>query len=341
MRVANVHVALSTGGDRSDLVDLALAVEELGYGGLWLTELVGRDAFSLLTEIGLRTGRIELGAGIVNHYSRSPATLAQAAASLSEVLDGRTFNLGLGSSSRAVIQDFHALSYDRPYARMAEALQLIRMALAGERLELSGEVFQAAGFSLDVSPRGFVRIYVAGLARPMLEVTGQLADGWLPNFPSRQGFASLRADVANAAERAGRPPPTTAAYLHTMVGDDAAELEQPLRRTIAWYIASGGAGYRTLFRRYGYGQLVDDVVAHWTNGRRAEARALISSDLIRDVSIVGPAQSVPEQLARFADIGIDVPVLRFPDGLEPSRQAAVLKQVAAVLSPTPQPPRPR
>jgi alkanesulfonate monooxygenase SsuD/methylene tetrahydromethanopterin reductase-like flavin-dependent oxidoreductase (luciferase family) len=216
---------------------------------------------------------------------------------------------------------------------MAETLQLIRLALAGQRLEFSGQVFRTSGFSLGAAPRGPVRLYVAGFARPMLEVTGHEADGWLPNLPSRQGFGALRADVAAAAERAGRAMPTTAGYLYTLVGEDGADREEPLRRTIAWYIASGGAGYRTLFRRCGYAQLVTDIMALWTQGKRAEARRLVSPDVIRDMCVVGPAGSVPEQLGRFVEIGIDIPVLRFPDPLEPERQATMLRDIAAQLSP--------
>jgi hypothetical protein len=118
-----------------------------------------------------------------------------------------------------------------------------------------------------------------------------------------------------------------------MVGEDGPELEEPLRRMIAWYIASGGAGYRGLFRRYNYGQLVDDVVGMWTNGNRAEARALISVDVIRDLCVVGPASSVPEQLQRFANVGIDIPVVRFPDPLDPKHQLAMLRDIVAELSP--------
>ena len=331
MRIGDIHVALSTSGDRADLVNLALEIEELGYGGLWLTELAARDAFNVLTEIALKTRRIELGTGIVNHYGRSPATLAQAAASVSEVLDGRAFNLGLGSSSRAVIEGLHGMAYERPYARMAETLRLIRLGLAGERLDFGGEVFRTRGFSLGVKPRGPVRLYVAGFARPMLEVTGRKADGWLPNLPSRRGFGALRADVAAAAEQAGRAMPTTAAYLYTMVGEDGAEMDEPLRRTIAWYIASGGAGYRSLFRRFGYGELVDAVAASWAEGRRDEARALVSAEVIRDVCLVGPANSVPEQLEWFGEIGIDIPVIRFPDGLEVGRQAEMLRETAGAV----------
>jgi probable F420-dependent oxidoreductase len=332
MRSVDVHVALSTGGERSDIISLALEVEQLGYGGLWLTELAARDAFGVLTEIALKTKRIELGTGIVNHYGRSPATLAQAAATVSEIMDGRPFNLGLGSSSRAVIEGLHGLAFQRPYVRMAEALHLIRLALSGERLSLSGEVFQTRGFALGVRPLGPVRLYVAGFARRMLEVTGREADGWLPNLPSRRGIGALRADVAAAAEQAGRPMPTTAAYLYATVGPDGPESEEPLRRSIAWYIASGGSGYQTLFRRYGYGQLVDDVVGLWTSGKRDEARALVTAETIRDLCAVGPADTLPDQLARFVEVGVDIPVLRLPDGLEPARQATMLREIGAALS---------
>jgi len=73
---------------------------------------------------------------------------------------------------------------------------------------------------------------------------------------------------------------------------------------------------------------VDDVVAQWETGKRAEARALVGTDVIGDLSVVGPAQSVPEQLERFVAIGIDIPILRFPDGLEPSGRWSIAASVA-------------
>jgi probable F420-dependent oxidoreductase len=334
MRVADVHVSLSTGYARADLVRLAMTVEDLGFGGLWLTELSAHDAFSVLTEIALKTRQMELGTGIVNHFGRSPATLAQSAASLSEVLQGRAFNLGLGASSRTVIEGLHGMPFDRPFARMADTLALVRLALSGEPLNFSGEVFITRGFTLGVKSAGPVRLYVGGFAPKMLAVTGQHADGWLPNLPSRRGFGTLREQVRSAAGTAGRPMPTTAAYLYTMVGPDASEAEEPLRRTVAWYIASGGEGYRRLFRSYGYTRLVDEIVALWRDGKRAEARALVTSEVIRDVCLVGAAEEVPAQLQTFMDIGIDTPVIRFPDPLEPERQLSMLRGIASALSAT-------
>lgn len=329
MRVADVHVSLSTGYPRADLVRLALSVEDLGFGGLWLTELAAHDAFSLLTEIAIKTQRMELGTGIVNHFGRSPATLAQSAASISEVLEGRPFNLGLGASSRAVIQGLHGMPFDRPFARMADTLAMVHRAVSGEPFDFSGEVFKTRGFTLQVKPAGPVRLYVGGFAPRMLAVTGQYADGWLPNLPSRRGFATLREQVRSAAEAAERPMPTTAAYLYTMLGPEA---EDQLRRTVAWYIASGGEGYRRLFRSYGYSRLVDEVATLWRDGKRAEARALITPEVIRDVCLVGSAEEVTGQLQAFLEIGIDTPVIRFPDPLEPERQVSMLGEIASALS---------
>ena len=331
MRVADVHVSLSSGYARADLVSLAVAVEEFGFGGLWLTELAAHDAFIVLTEIALKTRRMELGTGIVNHFGRSPATLAQSAASVSQVLQGRAFNLGLGASSRTVIEGLHGMPFKRPFARMADTLAMVRLALTGEPLNFSGAVFKTRGFTLGVQPAGPVRLYVGGFAPRMLAVTGQYADGWLPNLPSRRGFGALRQQVRSAAEVAGRPMPMTAAYLYTMLGE-AVEAEEPLRRTIAWYIASGGEGYRQLFRGYGYTGLVDEIAALWRDGKRADARALVTSEVIRDLCLVGTAEEIASQLSAFVDIGIDTPVIRFPDPLEPERQLTTLREIATELS---------
>ena len=75
-------------------------------------------------------------------------------------------------------------------------------------------------------------------------------------------------------------------------------------------------------------------MARWREGRRAEARALVGAEVIRDTCVVGPARSVPEQLERFAAVGIDVPVLRLADPFGLERQAAMLREIASALGPT-------
>src|SRR5262245_25441645 len=123
-----VHVAIGSSGRRSDVIGTAELVESLGYGGLWIPESLGRDAFSVLTEIALRTGRMELGTGVINPYSRTPSAIAEAVASLSEVAGGRRINLGLGASTKVVIEGFHGVPFVHPLVRMRQTVELVRKA---------------------------------------------------------------------------------------------------------------------------------------------------------------------------------------------------------------------
>ncbi|HYZ00752.1 MAG TPA: LLM class flavin-dependent oxidoreductase, partial [Candidatus Binatia bacterium] len=283
----DVHVALA-GGERSGLVDLAVEAERLGFGGVWVAEAVGRDAFSLLTEIALRTRRVALGTGIVNIYGRSPTVLAQAAGSLAECASGRTVNLGLGTASRILIEGAHGVPFERPFTRMRETLGIVRQALSGEPVRAHGEVFDVQRLQLGIPGRERVSLFVAGLSPQMLRITGEEADGWLPIWPSRRAFQDVLArEVSDAAAGAGRLPPEVAAYVHTYVGEDEEPALASLRRSLAWYMVNAGSAYENLFRRYGYDEVVDRVIAAWRAGDREGARAAIPADVIRDLCLDG------------------------------------------------------
>jgi probable F420-dependent oxidoreductase len=331
----DIHLALA-GGERSALVGLAAEAERLGYGGVWVAEGPGRDAFSLLTEIALRTTAIELGTGIVNIYGRSPTALAQAAASLAEAAPGRAVHLGLGTGSRILIEGAYGLAYDRPFTRMRETIAIIRQALAGERVSLPGQVFRVERLKLSVSGQDRVDVYVAGLSPRMLAIAGEQADGWLPIWPSRRAFATaLHGRVADAAAAAGRPAPHVAAYAYTCLDDDNnndGRALAALRRSLAWYMTSAGPAYANLFRGYGHAEVVDAVQAKWRAGERAAARDAIPAEVVRDLAVTGRAEAVPAQLDELRRLGIARPVLRFPDDLPASEIARMLGRIAAAYA---------
>jgi hypothetical protein len=118
-KVRDLDVAI--GGNerpREESVLIARVADEVGIGNLWVTEGTGRDAFSLLTEIALATERIGLGTGIVNVFSRTPTALVQATATVMEVMQHRRFNLGVGASGKALMQQYHGVPFDRPITRL-------------------------------------------------------------------------------------------------------------------------------------------------------------------------------------------------------------------------------
>ncbi len=329
---SDVHVALGTRmRSRADMIEVGAEIDRLGFGGLWITESSSRDAFTLLTELALTTKHAELGTGIVNHYGRTPSTLAMAAASVAEITPGRRFNLGLGASSRTVVEGFHGLPFQQPARRMAEAVDIIRAGTSGQGMGYQGRIFQLdPRFKLGFAEPGRVRILVAALSPTMLQVVGQHADGWLPIWPSRTRFEPLLAEVEQAASAVARPRPWVASYLYTYIGDESRGAAI-LRQSLARYIAASGAAYTALFRGYGYTAEVDKVVAAWAQGDRRATSEAISDDMLADFCVIGDGTSAARQLAGFREGGIDTPIIRVPDGLEKEEMLAMIRGLAAAL----------
>ena len=122
-------------------LDLTQRAEAMDFDSVWVPEAWGTDAISILGGLAAQTQRIRLGTGIVNVFSRTPALLAQTAATLDLMSNGR-FLLGLGTSGHQVVAGWHGVAFDRPVQRMRETVAIVRQVLRQERLRFDGEVFQ-------------------------------------------------------------------------------------------------------------------------------------------------------------------------------------------------------
>lgn len=313
-----IHVALGTDSmSRDDLVRIARCADDAGFRGLWLTEALGRDAFGVLTQVALATGRLELGTGIVNVFGRSPATLAQSAAGLSEVAGGRRVNLGIGTSGRALVEGFHAVAFDRPVARLRDYVRIVRSALATGELDVETSTVHPHTFRLGVRPAGPVDVFVAALTPASQEVTAE-ADGWLPIWFDER-------EITGSPAGRGR----IAAYYYTSVDRDGQTARDHVRRSAAWYLAANGTAYANLFRRRGYADEVDRVVELWAAKDRAGARVAVPDEVVDRTAMAGTPAEVLAHLRSVLDAGVTDPVLRFPDDLTADRVQAMLTTLAA------------
>src|SRR5260370_34304915 len=104
-----------------EAVDLAQRAEALDYESVWMPEAYGTDAVSILGALAARTERIQLGTGIVNVFSRTPALLAQTAATLDSISGGR-FILGLGTSGHQVVAGWPRVAFEQPLLRIPETI---------------------------------------------------------------------------------------------------------------------------------------------------------------------------------------------------------------------------
>ena len=319
--MSDTALTLGAGQEISDddRISIAQLADRLGYHTFFTGESWGRDAFTVLTMIACHTQSIRVGTGIVPVFSRSPALIAQTIASLDQISKGRAI-LGLGSSGRLLIEQWHGQSFEKPVARTREYIEIIRKALAGQPLNHEGEFFRLGRFRLGSPPlQENIPIYLASLGPRNLELTGQLGDGWLPIWLHHQRLPGLKAEIAEAANKVGRDISqiTVAPQIICHVADNPEELQetkQQVRAHMAYYIGGMGQYYYNLFSRSGFQTEADAVRAAWSAGDRTKATAAVSEDMLENITVIGDAASCRAKLDRFQSAGADMPVVAFPHG---------------------------
>jgi F420-dependent oxidoreductase-like protein len=320
------------------------AADRLGYDIVWIAEAYGWDAFTVLTDIACKTERIKLGTGIVNVFSRSPALIAQSAASLDHISGGR-FVLGLGTSGHQVVEGWHGVKFERGVRRLRETIEIVRTVLRRDRLTHEGEIFHLdMGLKLITHPlRPDVPIYLATLTPAGMALAGEMADGWIPVFFSPRHWQSvLRPQLVRGAERAGRSPDevSVCVYQTVIVTDDVDAGRDTIRPHLALYLGGMGSReknyYNELFRRYGFEEEARRVQDLYLERRRDEAGAAITPEMIDLVTIIGPLDQCRSRLAELERIGVDeVAISLLVPGNEPAMVLEALEGLAPASSAVP------
>ncbi len=319
--------------DDSDLIAIAQAADRLGYHSFWTGESWGRDAFTVLTMLACHTERIMLGTGIVTVYSRTPGLIAQSIASLDCISGGRAI-LGLGSSGRIVIEDWHGVKFDHPVSRTREYIEIIRMALAGGRVNYDGRFYQLKRFRMGVAPaQERIPIYIASLGQRNLELTGELADGWLPIWTHSEKLPQIKEPLLAALTAAGRQPGdmTTAPQILSCASNDEETVANAIRQArahMAFYIGGMGRYYYDLFCRYGYQAEGDAVRRAWAEGDRGAAADAITDEMVDSITAIGTPDECRRRMDRFRANGVDMPLVAFPHGAERDTMLGTLEALA-------------
>jgi F420-dependent oxidoreductase-like protein len=297
---------VSTGRSLDQAVARVKLAEELGYEAVYVTQIAGRDALTVLTLYAQHTSRIRLGTGVVPIYTRTPATMAQQAATIDEMSGGR-LNLGLGVSHRAVVEGWYGQTIDKPVREMKEYVAIVRAILRGEPPP-AGEKWHT-GFQLaGLEPRPELPIYAAALSPGMLRAVGEVCDGvilWLcnPNYIRDV----VVPEVTTGRERAGKDldgfdivPAVPAAVV-----DDPAEAYGVMRRDLLAYFSL--PFYRAMIERSGFEADIaafDDAAA---TGDPEAMGAAISDEFLGVLTAVGDEGAVVAGVKRYADSGATSP----------------------------------
>jgi alkanesulfonate monooxygenase SsuD/methylene tetrahydromethanopterin reductase-like flavin-dependent oxidoreductase (luciferase family) len=297
-----IRLGFTTGGfDRrpiAELVHLIRVADESGFEMVVAPEARGRDAFVLLGLAAAVTRNVRLGTGIVNVYSRTAASLAMAITTLDDLSGGRAF-LGLGVSSRAVIEEWHGQAMDRPLTRLKDVTEAIRTVRVAFR-----------------APRERIPIYHATMAPAGIRQCARIADGWIP-YLQTTGTLKDHIETINGELLAGgrdRGSFTVAAFLTAFVSEDLAAARAQVKRDIAFHVGAMGRLYQQVLARQGHGDIADRIQREWGARRRAAALDAVPDDLADDLTINGPLERCRERLRALEAIGVDVAVVALPEG---------------------------
>jgi len=244
---------------------------------------------------------------VVPIQTRTPIVLAMTTTTLGHVAPGRVA-LGVGVSSPIIIGQWHGLPFRKPLQHMRETVQVLRLALSGERVNFEGEFYRIKNFRLSL-PATPVRIYLGALGPKMLELAGEVADGVLLNWLAPETVGASIRHLEAGARRAGRGLGDfeIAAFVRTCVTDEPAAARQWLARDITGYAIVDS--YGEFFRTSGYAAEVDAVNAAWKTGDRAGAVTKVSPRFLDGLGVIGPADICRERVAQFAKAGLTMPVI--------------------------------
>lgn len=313
-----------------DYIELGRLVDQEGFHTFTIGEIAGYDAFAVLSAVAATTARTRLGTGVIPIYTRAPALAAMGYASLASVAPGRIL-AGLGTGSHRIVEDWQGHALASPIQTMEAYVSILRRALEGERVDVTGGPLPIDGFRLQHPSVPRIPVFIGAFKPRMLRLAGRLADGVILSLWPPDQLAPLIEEVRRGAEEAGRDPASVEilATVHAYVGPHVDEAVERLRRTVLQYSVrpTHRPAFEATFPE------IDRATELWNSGNRRDALALVPDEAVHHAFAIGDARITIDRLAEARRAGATLPIIE-PMALrrgEPDAPFATVRAVAAAL----------
>ena len=339
-------------GGFAESVAQVQALEKAGMDIVYVAEAYGYDAPTLMGYLAAETETIQIASGILPIYTRTPTLLAMTAAGLDELSGGRAI-LGLGASGPQVIEGFHGVPYDAPIGRTREIIDICRKVWKreepvvhdGKRYQLPLPEGQGTGLGKPLKMithprRADIPIHVASLGPKNVQMTAELADGWLPILfhPERAKDVwgpDVDAGLAKRSAELGPLDVIAGGLLSIGPESQVGGFRDFTRGMVALYVGGMGARdrnfYNQLFQRYGYEAEAKQIQDLYLDGKKQEAAAAVPESFLEETSLCGDEGYVKDRIAQFKAAGVTVlnvtPIA--PDLEGQQRMIAKVKELSA------------
>ena len=197
-----------------DIISKSSLAEKFGFNSIWYHDhlMIPSNApvlesFSLLTALAERTNHCKIGQTVVDTSRRHPATIAHSALTLNHISKGRAF-VGLGTGEAMNLSPLK-ITMEKPLKRLRESLHVVKgifNAKKNEPFSFSGDIFSVKDVFLNVDDKitPSPPVYVGAGGPKTREITGELADGWIPYVHSLSNYDKFVGDIKNGTEKAKR-----------------------------------------------------------------------------------------------------------------------------------------
>ena len=304
-------------GEKWDqLVDFTVQAEKIGVDYVWSAEAWGMDAIVPLAYLAGKTEKIKLGTGIMQITSRVPPMIAMTSQSLHTVSNGR-FVLGLGVSGPQVVEGLHGAAFAHPLGRLRECLEIIKIGLRGERIQYNGKHYvlprpggEGKPIRLSQPPAPDLPIYLATLGPKSLELTGELADGWLGTTFIPETADVFFSHLQKGLQKSGRSMSDIDIQVGGSfeIGDDVERMIKARKPGMAFTLGAMGSAktnfYNDAIKRAGYEDAAIEVQKLWVGGKREEAARRVPDELILKTNFIGTNEMIQERLAIYRKVGV-------------------------------------
>jgi 5,10-methylenetetrahydromethanopterin reductase len=299
--------------DYREHVRLVQLAEELGFDYAWIADQTfHRDPVPVIAAAALATRRIQLAIGVANPFTRHPAMLTRAAATLDEMAEGR-FSLGIGAGNRKELLKPLGLDDGDAALRCREMVEMMRALLGGGPVTYHGKYFEADGVKLDFSPRADLQIYIAGRGPKVLEAAGAVADGAVVGgLCTPPGIGYAMDHIKRGAEKSGREVGEVISWVTCYLTQDRDAATRNLIPVVAHII--GGAPMATLQAAGLPDALTEKIKSVYHDQGIAAAAQLVTDECIDAFTIVGDAEECARRIAELEASGVTQFAFLLPPG---------------------------
>jgi len=284
-----------------------LADSKNNVDSLWVPESWGRESFATLGALSQVTKKVRLGTSIISIYARTPATVAMGATTLDK-LSGNRAVIGLGTSTEALVENWHGLKFEKPASRMKECVECLRLMTSGEKVNYNGKFFKANNFKLMHNPqRKRIPIFVAAVNKKMVSLASEIADGVLLYMRPIEELKNVVSELKKNA--GGKNFEIAVSFICAVSDKNPEEARERSAKTLAFYVAVGRY-YSKFLSENGFQSEIESIKSAYSKEGADGAAKHVSDRMLDSLAICGSREECRKSFEKFIATGITLPIIQ-------------------------------